>query len=59
MFYCEASINSLIVNSEHADAVAALNGLKIWKENPMPGGLPGWLIADTFRKSLKVSLLGG
>lgn len=60
-YFRKVVFTSLLNNdyfSEHENAVEALNSLKIWAQTPMPGGLPGWLIADVFRKSLKVALLG-
>ncbi|XP_067137640.1 general transcription factor IIH subunit 4 [Centruroides vittatus] len=44
---------------KHLDAVEVLCELHLWKENPMPGGLPGWLLHSTFRKNIKTALLGG
>ncbi|KAI1290376.1 General transcription factor IIH subunit 4 [Halotydeus destructor] len=54
-----ASWVNKLAQSDHEEAVRSLNSLKIWSENPMPGGLPGWLLKETFRKNLKVALLGG
>lgn len=44
---------------EHLKVVKILNDLSIWKEAAIPGGLPGWILNSSFRKHLKVVLLGG
>ncbi|PRD25915.1 UNVERIFIED_CONTAM: Gtf2h4 [Trichonephila clavipes] len=43
----------------HLDGVEALCELHIYMEAPVPGGLPGWILNTTFRKNLKIALLGG
>ena len=47
------------IYSDNVVATNALSDLKVWIEQPLPGGLPGRLLNDTFRKNLKVALLGG
>lgn len=44
---------------QHLEAVEALCELHIYMEYPVPGGLPGWILNTTFRKNLKIALLGG
>lgn len=34
-----------------------MKDLKLWSETP--GGLPGWILNETFRKGLRTSFLGG
>ncbi|XP_001602702.2 general transcription factor IIH subunit 4 isoform X2 [Nasonia vitripennis] len=43
----------------HLNVVQVMNELNIWKEAAIPGGLPGWILNATFRKNLKIVLLGG
>lgn len=31
----------------------------MWNEASIPGGLPGWILNTTFKKNLKIVLLGG
>ncbi|KAH9639024.1 hypothetical protein HF086_003555 [Spodoptera exigua] len=44
---------------EQAKACEALSELSVWQEAPIPGGMPGWMLAQSFKKNLKVALLGG
>jgi len=44
---------------EQFQCVQTLKELRVWQEMPMPGGLPGWIISNVFRKNLKIALLGG
>lgn len=44
---------------EHQKVVLILNELNVWKEASIPGGLPGWILNTTFKKNLKIVLLGG
>ncbi|XP_028161389.1 general transcription factor IIH subunit 4 [Ostrinia furnacalis] len=44
---------------EQNKACEALSELSVWQEAPIPGGMPGWMLAQSFKKNLKVSLLGG
>ncbi|KAI0227478.1 General transcription factor IIH subunit 4 [Lamellibrachia satsuma] len=46
-------------HSAHLAAVKALGDLRVWCEQSLPGGLPGWILSDTFRENLKIGLLGG
>ncbi|XP_049788283.1 general transcription factor IIH subunit 4 [Schistocerca cancellata] len=44
---------------EHAQVSEVLTSLHVWQEAAIPGGLPGWILNTTFKKYLKVALLGG
>ncbi|XP_067661083.1 general transcription factor IIH subunit 4-like [Haliotis asinina] len=44
---------------EHRNAVKSLSDLRVWHDQPLPGGMPGWLLNHTFRKNMKIALLGG
>ncbi|XP_060805639.1 general transcription factor IIH subunit 4 [Amyelois transitella] len=44
---------------EQSKASEALSELLVWQEAPIPGGMPGWMLAQSFKKNLKVALLGG
>ncbi|CAH2240924.1 jg9660 [Pararge aegeria aegeria] len=44
---------------EQSKACEALSELFVWQEAPIPGGLPGWMLSQSFKKNLKVALLGG
>ncbi|CAH0724124.1 unnamed protein product, partial [Brenthis ino] len=44
---------------EQSKACEALSELSVWQEAPIPGGLPGWILSQSFKKNLKVALLGG
>ncbi|CAG9564351.1 unnamed protein product [Danaus chrysippus] len=44
---------------EQHKACEALSELSVWQEAPIPGGLPGWMLSQSFKKNLKVALLGG
>ncbi|GFR67636.1 general transcription factor IIH subunit 4 [Elysia marginata] len=46
-------------SEEQLEAAAALMELRVWYEQPLPGGMPGWLLNPIFRKNLATSLLGG
>lgn len=54
-----ASWCSKLHYNEHENIVQVMNELHIWKEAPIPGGMPGWVLNPTFRKNLKIVLLGG
>lgn len=36
-----------------------LSELSVWQEAAIPGGLLGWILTSTFKRNLKVALLGG
>ena len=44
-------------SAEHDEAVHVIKDLKLWSETP--GGLPGWILNETFRQGLRASFLGG
>ncbi|XP_046387995.1 general transcription factor IIH subunit 4 [Ischnura elegans] len=46
-------------SKEHLEVVQILNELRVWQEAAIPGGLPGWILNPTFKKNLKIALLGG
>ncbi|GBP25834.1 General transcription factor IIH subunit 4 [Eumeta japonica] len=54
-----ASWVSQAYSKEQNKACEALSELSVWQEAPIPGGLPGWILAQSFKKNLKVALLGG
>lgn len=43
----------------HADVAKVLTDLRVWQEAAIPGGLPGWSLNGTFKKNIKIALLGG
>ncbi|KAG7301158.1 hypothetical protein JYU34_014006 [Plutella xylostella] len=44
---------------EQNKSCETLSELSVWQEAPIPGGLPGWILSQSFKKNLKVALLGG
>lgn len=54
-----ASWCSKLYFEEHQKVVQVLNELYVWKEASIPGGLPGWILNNIFKKNLKIVLLGG
>ncbi|CAG2119225.1 unnamed protein product, partial [Medioppia subpectinata] len=44
---------------EHLEASEVLTKLNVWKSQTLQTGLPGWLLNQSFRDSLKTALLGG
>lgn len=54
-----ASWTSQLHSKEHTTATSALNELMIWRSGVIPGGLPAWELMPTFKKNLKIALLGG
>lgn len=36
-----------------------LSELSVWQEAAIPGGLLGWILCPTFKRNLKIALLGG
>lgn len=44
---------------EHTAATAVLGDLGVWKSAAIPGGLPAWELSPTFKKNLKIALIGG
>lgn len=39
-------------------ATATLSQLNVWRVAAFPGGLPAWELCPTFKKNLKIALLG-
>ncbi|CAG9857801.1 unnamed protein product [Phyllotreta striolata] len=54
-----ASWGSQIYSKEHNNASKVLSDLMLWQEAAIPGGLLGWIISPTFKKNIKIALLGG
>ncbi|KAL3871360.1 hypothetical protein ACJMK2_039367 [Sinanodonta woodiana] len=46
-------------HSEHQEVVHVLTDIRVWQEQPLPGGMQGWILSPTFRQNLKIALLGG
>lgn len=44
---------------EHVYVSGVLSELCVWQEAAIPGGLLGWILSSTFKRNLKVALLGG
>ncbi|GLV43554.1 marionette [Carabus blaptoides fortunei] len=44
---------------EHIYVSGVLSELCVWQEAAIPGGLLGWILSSTFKRNLKVALLGG
>ncbi|KAL4218784.1 General transcription factor IIH subunit 4 [Mactra antiquata] len=51
-------INNRHIN-EHHICTRALSDLRIWYEQPLPGGMQGWILNSTFKTNMKTALLGG
>nr|CAD7402489.1 unnamed protein product [Timema cristinae] len=43
---------------EHVTVTRSLSDLQVWQEAAIPGGLPGWILNTTFKKNMKIALLG-
>lgn len=54
-----ASWCSKLHAEEHEHVVRVLHELNVWRETAIPGGMPGWILNSTFKKHLKIALLGG
>lgn len=54
-----ASWTSQPHSKEHSTATNTLSELVIWRSVAIPGGLPAWELMPTFKKNLKIALLGG
>ncbi|KAG8039152.1 hypothetical protein G9C98_003459 [Cotesia typhae] len=54
-----ASWCSKLHSDDHRKVVQVLNELNVWKEASIPGGMPGWTLNSTFKKNLKIVLIGG
>lgn len=53
------SWTSQLYSKEHSQATSILSELGIWQSAAIPGGLPAWELTPTFKKNLKIALLGG
>lgn len=53
------SWTSQLYSKEHVFATSILGDLVIWRSAAIPGGLPAWELTPTFKKNLKIALLGG
>lgn len=53
------SWTSQLYAKEHSLATSMLSDLAIWRSAAIPGGLPAWELTPTFKKNLKIALLGG
>jgi transcription initiation factor TFIIH subunit 4 len=51
--------NVFIIFREHIYVSKVLSELSVWQEAAIPGGLLGWILCVTFKKNLKIALLGG
>ncbi|XP_045461605.1 general transcription factor IIH subunit 4 [Harmonia axyridis] len=54
-----ASWGSTAYLKEHNLVSKILTELSVWQEATIPGGLLGWILSPTFKKNLKITLLGG
>ncbi|KAJ8949377.1 hypothetical protein NQ314_008237 [Rhamnusium bicolor] len=54
-----ASWGSQAFSKEHIFVSKVLSELSVWQEAAIPGGLLGWILSPTFKRNLKVALLGG
>ncbi|XP_055902710.1 general transcription factor IIH subunit 4 [Eupeodes corollae] len=54
-----ASWGSQHYAKEQAASTSCLTELNIWRVTAIPGGLSAWELCPTFKKNLKIALLGG
>ncbi|CAH2002044.1 unnamed protein product [Acanthoscelides obtectus] len=54
-----ASWGSQSFSKEHNFISKVLTELSLWQEAAIPGGLLGWILSPTFKRNLKIALLGG
>ncbi len=52
-------VNAAQCGTQALESAEELTTLGVWREAAMPGGLPAWILDVTFRKNLKVVLMGG
>ncbi|XP_022089070.1 general transcription factor IIH subunit 4-like isoform X2 [Acanthaster planci] len=58
----KTSVESWVQKShlmKHKKAVQVLSDLRVWHDQTLPGGLPGWQLNPIFRTNLRITLLGG
>lgn len=44
---------------EHTASTVVLGELGVWRSATIPGGLLAWELSPTFKRNLKIALLGG
>nr|CAI5820203.1 unnamed protein product [Callosobruchus analis] len=54
-----ASWGSQSFSKEHIYISKVLTELSLWQDAAIPGGLLGWILSPTFKRNLKIALLGG
>ncbi|XP_059607829.1 general transcription factor IIH subunit 4 [Phlebotomus argentipes] len=54
-----SSWGSQLHAKEHTSAIGILSDLGVWRAAAIPGGLPAWELCPTYKKNLKIALLGG
>ncbi|XP_005176744.1 general transcription factor IIH subunit 4 [Musca domestica] len=54
-----ASWGSQYYAKEQASSTNILTELNVWRTTTIPGGLSAWELCPTFKKNLKIALLGG
>lgn len=67
LLFVEQPIPQAVVNAwaqpniikEHTQNTHILEELNLFKEAVVPGGIPGWILNDVFRKNAKSALTGG
>ncbi|GAB1599105.1 general transcription factor IIH subunit 4-like [Argonauta hians] len=58
----QAVVAYWVANKHHEEqkqAMAAVTDLRVWHEQPLPGGMLGFILNQTFRQNMKTALLGG
>ncbi|XP_071801950.1 general transcription factor IIH subunit 4-like [Asterias amurensis] len=58
----KASVESWVQKAhleKHKKCAQILSDLRIWHDNTLPGGLPGWQLNPIFKANLRIALLGG
>ena len=57
--YEQVTVHCFPLIREVTEVAQTLIQLRIWHEVQLPGGLPGWVLNDIFRKNVRVCLLEG
>ncbi|XP_071495916.1 general transcription factor IIH subunit 4-like [Diadema antillarum] len=58
----QAAVTSWVQSNQQEQlhqTIKALTDLRLFKNQPLPGGLPGWTLNSIFRTNLKTTLIGG
>ncbi|XP_014784318.1 general transcription factor IIH subunit 4 [Octopus bimaculoides] len=58
----QAVVAHWVANKHHEEqkqAMTAVTDLRVWHEQPLPGGMMGFILNQTFRMNMKTALLGG